>query len=97
VNLTTYWGEQATTYFKCKKICQFVFYDKFDKLLELTKLTEDRAWHSRTLYSLRHTYATQALLDGTDLQTIANQFGGLAHMKSVNSSFRNSLKLSFRD
>lgn len=45
------------------------FNDKFNELLKFTKFTEDRAYQSRTLYSLRHIYATQALLSGTDSHT----------------------------
>ena len=49
--------------------------DTFAKLPEFTKLTEDRAGQRRTLYSLRHTYATQALLGGTGIHTLAKQMG----------------------
>lgn len=45
------------------------FNDTFSELLRFAKLTEDTARQSRTLYSLRHTYATQALLGGTDIHT----------------------------
>jgi integrase len=48
------------------------FNDKFVGLLKFSKLTEDRAGQSRTLYSLRHTYATQALFD---IHTLAKQMG----------------------
>jgi integrase len=51
------------------------FYDKLGKLLEFAKLIEYSAGQSRTLYSLRHTYAIQALLLGTDIQTLAKQMG----------------------
>ena len=34
----------------------------------------------RTLYSLRHTYATFALLDGMDIHTLAKQLGNSAAM-----------------
>ena len=47
------------------------FNDTFSKLLEFAKLIEDRAGQLRTLFSLRHTYATQALLSGTDIHTLA--------------------------
>jgi len=39
-----------------------------------SKYSEFRAGLTRTLYSLRHTYATQALLRGTDIQ-IAESLG----------------------
>jgi len=51
------------------------FNDTFSNLLKFTKLTEDTAGQSRTLYSLRHTYATQALLRATDIHTLAKQMG----------------------
>ena len=35
---------------------------------------------NRTLYSLRHTYATLELLDGTDIHTLAKQMGNSAPM-----------------
>jgi len=35
---------------------------------------------NRTLYSLRHTYATQELLAGTDIHTLARQLGNSAQM-----------------
>jgi hypothetical protein len=45
------------------------FNDKFEGLLEFAKLTEDRAGKPRTLSGLRHSYATQELLSGTDTHT----------------------------
>jgi integrase len=62
------------------------FNDKFAKLLEFTKLTEDRAGKRRTLYSLRHTYATQALLSGTDIHTLAKQMGTSVRMLELHYS-----------
>jgi len=35
---------------------------------------------NHTLYSLRHTYATQELLAGTDIHTLARQPGNSAQM-----------------
>jgi integrase len=35
----------------------------------------EQAGTDRTLYSLRHTYATQELLAGTDIHTLARQMG----------------------
>jgi hypothetical protein len=74
--LTRYWGEKATTYFKCRKICKFgFFYDKLCKLLKFAKLIEYSAGQSRTLYSLRHTLCNQPLLLGTDIHILAKQMG----------------------
>ena len=62
------------------------FNDKFIKLLKFAKLTEDRAGHTRTLYSLRHTYATLALLGGTDIHTLAKQMGTSVRMLELHYS-----------
>ena len=62
------------------------FNDKFNELLKFVKLTEDRAGQSRTLYSLRHTYATQALLVGTDIHTLAKQMGPSVRMLELHYS-----------
>ena len=62
------------------------FNDTFAKLLAFGKLTEDRAGLARTLYSLRHTYATQALLAGTDIHTLAKQMGTSVRMLELHYS-----------
>jgi integrase len=51
------------------------FNDKFTALLNFAQLSEDTADQRRTLYILRHTYATQALLGETDIHTLAKQMG----------------------
>jgi integrase len=38
-------------------------------------LVKGQAGTDRTLYSLRHTYATMELLSGTDIHTLARQMG----------------------
>jgi integrase len=38
-------------------------------------LMKDAGGQNRTLYSLRHTYATLALADGIDIHTLAKQMG----------------------
>jgi integrase len=43
----------------------------FRRLLEDLDLVKGQAGTDRTLYSLRHTYATQELLAGTDIHTLA--------------------------
>lgn len=62
------------------------FNDTFAKLLAFGKLTEDRAGLARTLFSLRHTYATQALLGGTDIHTLAKQMGTNVRMLELHYS-----------
>jgi integrase len=62
------------------------FSDKFAGLLEFTKLAEDRTGQRRTLYSLRHTYATQALLSGTNIHTLAKQMGTSVRMLELHYS-----------
>jgi integrase len=47
----------------------------FRRLLEDLDLVKGQAGTDRTLYSLRHTYATQELLAGTDIHTLARQMG----------------------
>jgi integrase len=47
----------------------------FTRLMENSGLLKDTAGKTRTLYSLRHTYATFALADGVDIHTLARQMG----------------------
>ena len=47
----------------------------FRRLLEELDLVKGQAGTDRTLYSLRHTYATNELLTGTDIHTLARQMG----------------------
>jgi integrase len=47
----------------------------FTRLMENSSLLKDTAGKTRTLYSLRHTYATFALADGVDIHTLARQMG----------------------
>ena len=47
----------------------------FTRLLKSAGLLVDRDGERRTLYSLRHTYATQELAAGTDIHTLARQMG----------------------
>jgi len=62
------------------------FNDTFNKLLKFAKLTEDRAGQSRNLYSLRHTYAIQALLGSTDIHTLTKQMGTSVRMLELHYS-----------
>jgi integrase len=47
----------------------------FERLLRAADLLLNGAGQKRTLYSLRHTYATQELRTGTDIHTLAKQMG----------------------
>jgi integrase len=47
----------------------------FRRALAETGLTQGTAGTARSLYSLRHTYATQELLAGTDIHTLSKQMG----------------------
>jgi len=47
----------------------------FRHLMKKSGLQKDAAGKSRTLYSLRHTYATQVLASGIDIHTLAKQMG----------------------
>lgn len=47
----------------------------FRNLMIRSKLKDDPSGLHRTLYSLRHTYATQALAKGVDIHTLARQMG----------------------
>lgn len=53
----------------------------FRRLMRDTELLKDDAGQTRTLYSLRHTYATLELLrNGTDIHTLSKQMGNSAAM-----------------
>jgi integrase len=47
----------------------------FERLMRDSGLLQDAAGKTRTLYSLRHTYATVALAGGIDIHTLARQMG----------------------
>ena len=47
----------------------------FRHLMKKSGLLKNGAGQNRTLYSLRHTYATQALANGIDIHTLAKQMG----------------------
>jgi integrase len=47
----------------------------FRRLMRDSGLLKDSEGQTRTLYSIRHTYATQELLAGTDIHTLAKQMG----------------------
>jgi len=47
----------------------------FRHLMKKSRLLKNGAGQNRTLYSLRHTYATQALASGVDIHTLAKQMG----------------------
>jgi integrase len=47
----------------------------FERLLKECNLLKDVSGRNRSLYSLRHTYATFALAEGVDIHTLARQMG----------------------
>ena len=47
----------------------------FRRLMRDSGLLKSIGGQNRTLYSLRHTYATQELVAGTDIHTLARQMG----------------------
>jgi integrase len=47
----------------------------FERMLIDVELLRDTNGQKRTLYSLRHTYATMELRAGTDIHTLARQMG----------------------
>jgi len=49
--------------------------DVFERLMVESSLLKDATGKNRTLYSLRHTYATFALAEGIDIHTLARQMG----------------------
>jgi integrase len=53
----------------------YSFNGLFRRLLRHAELLTNAAGETRTLYSLRHTYATAELLAATDIHTLAKQMG----------------------
>lgn len=53
----------------------YEFTHAFARLMEEKGLLKSTMGTNRTLYSLRHTYATNELLAGTDIHTLAKQMG----------------------
>ena len=51
------------------------FNDILERLVRDAWLLKNSVGERRTLYSLRHTYATAELLAGTDIRTLAKQIG----------------------
>ena len=59
----------------------YAFQQTFTRLLAQAVLSADAdTGQKRTLYSLRHTYATFELLNGTDIHTLARQMGTSVNM-----------------
>ncbi len=59
----------------CAGQAAYEFNAVFRRLLTDCHLLRDSHGEVRTLYSLRHTYATAELLAGTDIHTLARQMG----------------------
>ena len=58
------------------------FNGMFGKLMRESGLLQHPSGETRTLYSLRHTYATEELLAGTDIHTLAKQMWSTASHKN---------------
>ena len=58
-----------------KGVQPYNFNPQFENLLKECDLLKDVAGRNRSLYSLRHTYATFALAEGVDIHTLARQMG----------------------
>jgi integrase len=58
----------------------------FSKLMRHSGLLHNTTNQTRTLYSLRHTYATLELLSGTDIHTLARQMGTSVRMLEAHYS-----------
>jgi len=66
---------QAFVFRSCDGRKPYAFNGLFSRLLRHCELLANNAGQTRTLYSLRHTYATNELLSGTDIHTLAKQMG----------------------
>jgi integrase len=62
------------------------FNGMFGKLMRESGLLQAVGGGRRTLYSLRHTYATAELLSGTDIHTLAKQMGTSVRMLEAHYS-----------
>ncbi len=62
------------------------FNGMFAKLMRESGLLQHPSGGTRTLYSLRHTYATEELLAGTDIHTLAKQMGTSVRMLEAHYS-----------
>ena len=62
------------------------FNGMWGKLMRESGLARNGAGQGRTLYSMRHTYATQELLSETDIHTLAKQMGTSVRMLETHYS-----------
>ena len=63
-----------------KSTMTYAFNGSFSRLLRHCELLTKSAGQTRTLYSLQNTYATNELLVGTDIHTLAKQMGASVAM-----------------
>jgi len=56
------------------------FKKSFNSLIDASGVAFDSAGNRRTIYSLRHTYATFRLEEGTDVYTLARNMGTATNM-----------------
>ena len=62
------------------------FNGMFSKLMRESGMRTNTMDQDRTLYSLRHTYATMELLSETDIHTLARQMGTSVRMLEAHYS-----------
>jgi len=66
---------QAFVFRSCDGRKPYAFNGLFSRFLRHCELLANSAGQTRTLYSLRHTYATNELIAGTDIHILAKQMG----------------------
>ena len=77
---------EATTTLTRAGVRPRTFNGMFGKLMRESGLLQAVGGGHRTLYSLRHTYATEELLVGTDIHTLSKQMGTSVRMLEAHYS-----------